>query len=157
MNKPWFYRFFRPQVIDSLFGESRQSLAPREVTNLLKNLKLKKGASILDAPCGVGRHSLLLAKKGFKVTGIDIASYSLGQCRKEARKTRLQITLKQAELKKLPFPRDSFDLVANLWTSFGYYKISSLCFSVFFTFKISNTISHFFQKNKMIADSMVRL
>jgi len=36
--------------------------------------------------CGTGRHSIELAKKGFKVTGVDISSGMLAEAKKAARK-----------------------------------------------------------------------
>ncbi len=46
----------------------------KEVSFIVKNLHLKKGAKILDIPCGQGRHSIELAHCGFKVIGIDYSS-----------------------------------------------------------------------------------
>lgn len=50
-----------------------------EVDFLLDLLGLAPGAAILDVGCGTGRHSIELARRGFRVTGIDISSGMLGQ------------------------------------------------------------------------------
>jgi 2-polyprenyl-3-methyl-5-hydroxy-6-metoxy-1,4-benzoquinol methylase len=47
-----------------------------EVDFIIQKTKLKTG-SVLYVPCGTGRHSYLLAKKGLKVTGIDISEACL--------------------------------------------------------------------------------
>jgi hypothetical protein len=39
----------------------------READGIIRLLSLRPGASILDCPCGYGRHSIPLAKKGFRV------------------------------------------------------------------------------------------
>ena len=51
--------------------------ARKEARFFIKTLGLKKDQLILDIPCGVGRHTLALAKKGFSVVGVDINESSL--------------------------------------------------------------------------------
>ena len=60
----------------TLNSQALRQKAIDEVDFIIKQIKLKTG-SVLDAPCGTGRHSYLLAKKGFKVTGIDISEACL--------------------------------------------------------------------------------
>ncbi|MCM8760954.1 MAG: class I SAM-dependent methyltransferase [Candidatus Omnitrophica bacterium] len=43
------------------------------IYKLLSGNGIGKGARILDIPCGTGRLSLYLAKKGYKVTGADVS------------------------------------------------------------------------------------
>jgi len=44
---------------------------------LIEEFALKPGAAILDVGCGTGRHSVELAKRGYKVTGIDLSAEML--------------------------------------------------------------------------------
>lgn len=48
----------------------------REVDFLLEELELSPGAAILDVGCGIGRHAVELAKRGYAVTGLDLSSTS---------------------------------------------------------------------------------
>ncbi|NBY12793.1 MAG: class I SAM-dependent methyltransferase [Actinobacteria bacterium] len=48
----------------------------QEVDFLVDELELTSSMSILDVGCGPGRHSLELARRGFRVTGIDISEPS---------------------------------------------------------------------------------
>jgi len=48
-----------------------------EIELLIDELRLPPGASIIDIGCGTGRHSIGLALKGFRVTGIDISKSML--------------------------------------------------------------------------------
>lgn len=45
-----------------------------EVDFLLEELQLSPGARILDIGCGTGRHSIELAKRGYRMTGLDRSS-----------------------------------------------------------------------------------
>ena len=59
-----------------LFGPDRLEMAPEEVEGVISLLGIEPGASVLDLCCGVGRHSLELARRGYRVTGVDrTASY----------------------------------------------------------------------------------
>ena len=76
-------------------------------------------AEVLDAPCGFGRHSLLLAEAGYRVTGIDRSAVQLGEAvrrRGDAESPQLV----RADYRELPFSDASFDAVLNLFTSLGY-------------------------------------
>ncbi len=125
---PWWseeYGFFGPFYIEgdnSLEGyrEKKQSLAERtafEVKGITKLLSLNNKSKILDAPCGYGRHSIALAKKGFDVIGIDINSKHLAQARRKksavqfVKKNMLNINYKGA-----------FDAVINMFYSFGFFE-----------------------------------
>ncbi|WBW97339.1 class I SAM-dependent methyltransferase [Oceanirhabdus sp. W0125-5] len=55
-----------------------------EVDKLHHLLKFEGDLKILDVGCGTGRHSLEFAKRGHKVTGIDIASLYIDEARKKA-------------------------------------------------------------------------
>lgn len=61
---------------------TRATLA--EVDFLIAELQLPLGCSILDMGCGIGRHSVELAKRGYNVTGVDLSSGMLAQARAAA-------------------------------------------------------------------------
>ncbi len=71
--------------------------------------------------CGAGRHSLALARRGFKVTGVDPTEAYLAQARARARKAGLRARFERAEPASLRRYKGAYDLVLNLFTSFGYY------------------------------------
>jgi SAM-dependent methyltransferase len=101
-----------------LFGAAAWRSAAGEVRGILKLSGLRQGAA-LDAACGTGRHSLALARQGFRVVGIDTSAAYLREARERGR--GLNVAFKRAELRSLEAFRGRFDLVLNLFSSFGYY------------------------------------
>lgn len=53
------------------FSEDRWEQAPVEVDQLLALTHPPDGAAALDLACGPGRHSIELARRGYRVTGVD--------------------------------------------------------------------------------------
>lgn len=100
-----------------------QSITRTELDVFTQILNLKPENAILDLCCGQGRHSLELARRGFKnVTGLDRSHYLIQKARAQARKEGLSVTFKEGDARKLPFPPDSFDVVMILGNSFGYFE-----------------------------------
>ncbi len=62
-----------------------------EIDFVLNELKLPLGSLILDIGCGVGRHSIELAKRGYKVTGIDISYGMLAEAKKNAKEINVDV------------------------------------------------------------------
>ena len=84
--------------------------------------------NLLDLCCGNGRVSVYMAKKGFKAVGVDISQVFLDDARKKAKDHQVSnmVTFLEGDVRKL---RDAvksfsepFDVVANVWTSIGYYS-----------------------------------
>lgn len=122
MKKTWhdddsFWRDWRPMM----FTPERWTRAPEEVGQILKLLKVKPGARILDLCCGPGRHSLELARRGFRVTGVDRTTFYLRDARRLARKEKLDVEFVLADMRRFRRPR-AFDAVVNMFTAFGYFK-----------------------------------
>jgi ubiquinone/menaquinone biosynthesis C-methylase UbiE len=76
-------------------------------------------AEVLDAPCGYGRHSLVLAEAGYRVTGADRSPVLLDEARRRSRGGEWPRWV-QADHRQLPFGDGSFDAAINLFSSVGY-------------------------------------
>jgi cyclopropane fatty-acyl-phospholipid synthase-like methyltransferase len=74
---------------------TRATLA--EVDFLIAEFQLPPGCSILDMGCGIGRHSVELAKRGYNVTGVDLSSGMLAQARAAAAQAGVRINWIQAD------------------------------------------------------------
>jgi SAM-dependent methyltransferase len=112
-----FWKTFAPQM----FSERRWELAAEEVDSVIQFLELSPGAHILDLCCGPGRHSLELARRGFRVTGVDRTAAYLEQARRQATEEELDIEFVQADMRAFRRP-ETFDGAINLFTAFGYFE-----------------------------------
>jgi SAM-dependent methyltransferase len=115
----WFRRFFDASYVAALREEKPLRQTRLEVDFVLGRLRLPAGARILDLPCGYGRHAALLARRGFRVVGVDLSPAMLAEARRRyAEGPRLRF--RRADMRHIAY-RDEFDAVVNLYTSFGYF------------------------------------
>lgn len=68
-------------------------------------------SNILDVGMGEGRNAVFLAKKGHKVTGIDISSVAVMKAQNLAKETGVRIKSVTDSIKKHEFPARSFDAI----------------------------------------------
>ncbi|MFZ8830322.1 MAG: class I SAM-dependent DNA methyltransferase [Candidatus Aenigmatarchaeota archaeon] len=84
----------------------------------LKKLKYKP-KKVLDLACGNGIASVLLAKKGMKVYGLDISREMLKIAKLRAKKANVRITFIHAYMRNFTLP-EKVDLVVSLYDSLNY-------------------------------------
>ena len=58
-------------------------------------LNLSAPKDVLDVGCGNGRHAIELARRGYRVVGIDVAALFLNQAREAAKTSGLDIEFRQ--------------------------------------------------------------
>ena len=104
-----------------LFDREHLEAAPQEVEAIISMLGIEPPASVLDLCCGVGRHSLELARRGYRVTGVDRTAAYLETARQRASDEGLVVEWIQADMREFVRP-DAFDAAVNLFTSFGYFE-----------------------------------
>lgn len=125
MKKTWFKDWFNTQQYLDLYKHRDDSDAKKIITLLFRNINLTKGAQCLDLACGNGRHSILFARKGFNVTGIDLSPYLINQAKKRLHKEYKHYIKKMSfiikDMRKIGY-KNKFDLVVNLFSSFGYFE-----------------------------------
>ncbi len=112
---------FWETLSDWMFPPERWQMTGKEVDHILALLNLPKGASILDMPCGPGRHALELARRGFHVTGVDRTAAYLDRARRQAEAEGLHVEWVEADMRAFRRP-NAFDAILNLFTSFGYFE-----------------------------------
>jgi len=117
--RDWHKSFFKNSFYNPA-SEAAVAKAPSEAAFIIKRLKLKKGAALLDLCCGPGRHAVEFAKKGLAVTGYDFSAEYLAEAAARAKKKKVALRLLHGDMRRLKFKGD-FDAVVNLFTSFGYF------------------------------------
>lgn len=127
-NSHWTHKLFVENAELYLpFLRDAQALAPVEVgalESLFSAYGLPKGGKVLDVACGIGRHCVPLARRGYQVTGVDISPMFLDEARTYAASSGVEPTfiegdmLNMAELVKDEAPFDGF---INMFTSHSYY------------------------------------
>ncbi|MBI4415731.1 MAG: class I SAM-dependent methyltransferase [Euryarchaeota archaeon] len=97
----------------------------REVMGILARGNATPPREILDAPCGIGRHAVYLAKSGYRVTGIDFAPAFLERGRRLAAELGASPEFVLGDLREVERMfrgrEGTFSAILNLWTSLGYW------------------------------------
>lgn len=102
----------------------KQNLQERtitEVDGIVRILELKGKEKVLDLPCGYGRHSIELAKRGYLVTGSDLNSVHLEKAKKSAEDTKVSIEFNQENMIDIQYDSE-FDVLINMFYSFGFFE-----------------------------------
>jgi SAM-dependent methyltransferase len=114
----WFRSFF-----DGLWLNLQRSFFPAEESEkravvLERLLALRPGSRVLDAPCGNGRLTIPLARRGHTLVGIDFTPSFLAEARALA--GALPVTFLERDMRQLD-DLSGFDAAFNFWGSFGYF------------------------------------
>ena len=104
-----------------LFTPDRMGGASEEVEAVITLLGIEPGDAVLDLCCGVGRHSLELARRGYRVTAVDRTAAYLGKAQERAATEALDVEFIQADMREFVKP-EAFAGAINLFTSFGYFE-----------------------------------
>src|SRR5437867_8662867 len=108
-TRPWYKDWFNSPFYHKLYFERDEAEAKRFIQRLMEFLQPKAGSRMLDAACGRGRHSRLLAEMNFDVTGIDLSMKNIEHA-KQFEKDNLQFY--QHDI-RLFFRTNYFDYVFN--------------------------------------------
>jgi SAM-dependent methyltransferase len=81
----------------------------------LNRLDVKPGAALLDVACGSGQLGLIAARRGVKVTGVDIATNAILAARGRAAAEGLDAQFDEGDAEALPYADASFDVVATIF------------------------------------------
>ncbi len=104
-----------------LFNEQRRLRTTEEVDRIINLLQIEEGARILDLCCGTGRHSLELSRRGYDITGVDRTTAYINKARSEAQRSDLEAQFVVGDMREF-LMSNSFDVVLNLFGSFGYFE-----------------------------------
>lgn len=112
----WFTRWFGREYLD--LYPHRDEREARSVVRLIRNtVSPDASGRALDLACGSGRHTRALREHIWTV-GLDLSMELLEIAGAESP----EVPYVRADMRGLPFAGSSFDLVVNLFTSFGYFS-----------------------------------
>ena len=122
VSSAWYADFFT-----ELPNEFWRRVVPPEATTaevdfVEERLGLRPGSRIVDVPCGSGRHSIALARRGHTVTGLDISAEAIDHARRVAAAVGLDVDLHRADMRDVP--PDGFDAAICMGNSFGYLDLA---------------------------------
>jgi SAM-dependent methyltransferase len=105
------------------FDTFMQTISPeqtlREIAFLERQFPLPNYDSILDVCCGNGRHSLLLADRGYQVLGVDRNERAIEAASSKRLENAKFLNLDMRDIGTIP---ETYTGVILLWQSFGYYS-----------------------------------
>jgi cyclopropane fatty-acyl-phospholipid synthase-like methyltransferase len=115
----WYTDFFT-ELPNAFWRAAVPAEATRAEVDFLERAA-RPGSRVLDVPCGSGRHALELARRGYRVTGLDVSAEAIGFARAAARAERLDLDLRVGDMADVP---DDLwvDLVIHMGNSFGYLE-----------------------------------
>jgi 2-polyprenyl-3-methyl-5-hydroxy-6-metoxy-1,4-benzoquinol methylase len=108
MTKQWYEILFE-NYANSYEKEPYTQGTTGECDFIETEISFDKSIKILDIGCGTGRHSIELAKRGYKVTGIDLSESQLTRAKENAKRENLRIDFQKYDARHLPF-KNEFDL-----------------------------------------------
>jgi SAM-dependent methyltransferase len=116
-EKEWFIQWFDTKYYHTLYKHRDYKEASDFIDNITRFLDLKANATCWDLCCGKGRHSIYLNSKGYRVIGTDLSEQSILEAKKNESNS---LDFYTQDMRKL-FRTNYFDVVFNVFTSFGYF------------------------------------
>ncbi|CAI7979922.1 Methyltransferase type 11 [Frankia sp. Hr75.2] len=115
----WFTEFFTELPNEFWRRAATPEMTAADVDFVETRLGLAPGSRIIDVPCGSGRHSLALAERGHRVTGVDLSAEAIEHARRAAAATGTAVKFVLGDMREIA-PSGSFDAAVCLGNSFGY-------------------------------------
>ncbi len=126
-KRDWFKNWFGKDYVD-VYAHRDEREARNLITLIRQQIPISAKTRILDAGCGNGRHACALKEFTPLVVGLDLSATLLNLAREQC-----ALTLVRGDLRWLPF-KTSFDVLVNLFTSFGYFESDEENFQVVLEF-----------------------
>jgi SAM-dependent methyltransferase len=87
--------------------------------DIFREYSVSKITSVLDVGCGTGGHSLVLARRGYQVTGVDLSNEMVEFAQNKGTVSGLDVTFQAMDIRKFSTGR-SYDAVISMFASLGY-------------------------------------
>lgn len=121
---PWYEDWFDSDAYEIVYNQRNLTEAEQLADLIERTVQPFAGDDILDVGTGRGRHARVLARRGFRLTGLDLSEKAIQTAKQRALAEGLtsdQIVFVQGDM-RLPHFQERFDGVVNLFTSFGFFE-----------------------------------
>jgi SAM-dependent methyltransferase len=119
MPANWWENFFHGVALDFWRVAVTDELTRAEADFIQKELGLTAGEKVLDVPCGNGRIAIDLARRGFQLTGVDLAKEFVDEARQNSLAAGVKIEWHERDMRDLPWANE-FAGAFCFGNSFGY-------------------------------------
>lgn len=119
LKQEWFETFFQGPAVEFWTKIIPSSVTLAEAAFLETALDLEPSARVLNVPCGNGRHAIELARRGHRVTGVDLSREFLDLAARAAADANLTVDWLLADMRGVTF-NSVFDAAYCFGNSFGY-------------------------------------
>jgi SAM-dependent methyltransferase len=119
LSDNWYEDFFDGLAMDLWRGAFAPEETEAEADWIAAALGVAPGAALLDVPCGEGRHALALARRGYRMTGIDLSRPNIERAERESRETGLDVRWRRADMRRIDATA-AYDGAYCFGNSFGY-------------------------------------
>ncbi|MBN2801874.1 MAG: class I SAM-dependent methyltransferase [Deltaproteobacteria bacterium] len=92
----------------------------KQIDFIQKSLSLPQNALILDLACGIGTNSIGMAKKNYRIVGVDLSLSMLARAGDAAQEAEQKINFIHGDMRDLGFDK-TFDGVFSMNTSLGFF------------------------------------
>ena len=116
----WPVAFFDDDYLKIYQPQLTPERTQAEVDFIESALGVPKGAAVLDLACGIGRHAIGMALRGYRVTGVDFSPHYLELATGAAGRAGVEVEWQRCDMRALGYQR-AFAAVYSFFTSFGYY------------------------------------
>lgn len=90
-----------------------QAITTIPASQLVKRAGIHAGQRVLDVACGTGVVSITAARRGARVTGLDLTPELLEVARENSFIAQVEIEWREGDVEKLPFVDATFDVVVS--------------------------------------------
>lgn len=119
----WYEDWFWSDAYTEVYDHRDEAEAEQLVDLVQREINPAPAAHIFDIGCGRGRHARALARRGYRVSGIDLSEQAIAEARSAAAEDGLDETASfQVGDMRDPACEACADGVVNLFTSFGYFQ-----------------------------------
>lgn len=107
------------EFYDTLYQDKEYKKECDFLEKVFRKYSSRKIQTILDLGCGTASHDILLANKGYRVSGVDKSSEMLKIARRKVGQERLKIDLHRGNIQAIRLRR-KFDAVISMFNVMGY-------------------------------------